>query len=297
MRILIANVTLATRTGTETAARDLAVGLRAAGHEPIVYSRSLGDIANEIRARGIRVVSDLSSLSDAPDIVHGNHHVETMEALLHFPATVGVFVCHDRTAPWSAPPCLSRIRHYVAVDHRCLERLTGDYGIPQHLTRVIFNSVDTDRFVRRSFLQARLRPRRRPRRALVFSNYAGPGTHLDAIEEACAALKIPLDVIGEGSGRGCARPEEMLTGYDLVFAKARCALEAMASGAAVVLCDTTGLGPMVTLSNVESLRYWNFGRRTLRDPLEPEQIIAHVNRYDAEDAVAVSEYVRKHASL
>ena len=291
MRILIANVTLATRTGTETAARDLAVGLLAAGHEPIVYSRSLGDIANEIRARGIRVVSDLSSLPEAPAIVHGNHHVEAMEALLHFPGTLGVFVCHDRTAPWSAPPRLSRIRHYVAVDHRCLERLTGDYGIPQNLTRVIYNSVDTDRFVRRPSLPPR------PRRALVFSNYAGPGTHLEAVQEACAALNIELDVMGAGAGRGSDSPEQMLAGYDLVFAKARCALEAMASGNAVVLCDTTGLGPMVTLSNVESLRPWNFGRRTLREPLEPERIIAHVHRYDAEDAVAVSEYIREHASL
>ena len=195
MRILIANVTLATRTGTETATRDLAVGLLAAGHEPTVYSRSLGDIANEIRALGIRVVSDLSSLPEAPDIIHGNHHVETMEALLHFPGTPGVFVCHDRTATWSAPPSISRIRHYVAVDHYCLERLTGDYGIPPHLTRVIYNSVDTDRFVQRPSLPPR------PRRALVFSNYAGPGTHMEAIEKACAALDIELDVIGAGSGR------------------------------------------------------------------------------------------------
>ena len=44
-----------------------------------------------------------------------------------------------------------------------------------------------------------------------------------------------------------SRPLVTLTGdYDLVFAKARCALEAMAVGAAVVLCDTHGLGPMVT---------------------------------------------------
>ena len=89
----------------------------------------------------------------------------------------------------------------------------------------------------------------------------------------------------------------MLAGYDVVFAKARCALEAMASGTAVVLCDTTGLGPMVTLSNVESLRHWNFGRRALHEPLEPERIIAHLHGYDAEDAVAVSEYIREHASL
>ena len=256
-----------------------------------MYSRSLGDIADEIRARGIRVVSDLSSLSEAPDIIHGNHHVETMEALLHFPGTPGVFVCHDRTAHWSAPPPINRIRHYVAVDRYCLERLIGDYGIPQHHTRVIHNSVDTDLFVQRRSLQ------QRPRRALVFSNYAGPGTHMEAIEQACAALDIELDVIGAGSGRSCDNPEQILADYDVVFAKARCALEAMASGTAVVLCDTTGLGPLVTLSNVEHLRHWNFGRRVLVEPLESERIIAHLDGYLAEEAGAVSEYIREHASL
>ncbi|MEQ1907549.1 MAG: glycosyltransferase [Vicinamibacterales bacterium] len=291
MRILIANVTLATRTGTETATRDLAAGLLAAGHEPTVYSRSLGDIANEIGALGIRVVSDLSSLPEAPDIIHGNHHVETIEALLHFPGTPGVFVCHDRTATWSAPPSIGRIRYYVAVDHYCLERLTGDYGIPPPLTRVIYNSVDTDRFVQRPSLPPR------PRRALVFSNYAGPGTHMEAIQKACAALDIELDVLGAGSGRSSDNPEQMLAGYDVVFAKARCAIEAMASGTAVVLCDTTGLGPMVTLSNVESLRHWNFGRRALQEPLEPERLIAHLHGYDADDALAVSAYIRELASL
>lgn len=54
----------------------------------------------------------------------------------------------------------------------------------------------------------------------------------------------------------------MLGGYDLVFAKARCALEAMAVGCAVVLCDVGGLGPLVTRAQVQHLRRWNFGRRT-----------------------------------
>jgi hypothetical protein len=43
-RILLANVTLASRTGTETALRDLAVDLQAAGHVPMVYSPALGEL-------------------------------------------------------------------------------------------------------------------------------------------------------------------------------------------------------------------------------------------------------------
>ena len=154
MRILIVNVTLASRTGTETALRDLALGLKTTGHKPMVYSPELGEIADEIRASGISVFSHLEDLSDEPDIVHGNHHVQTVEALLKFRHARGLFVCHDRRAHMSAPPRLGRILRYVAVDYNCLERLTEEYGIPPHLTRVIYNSVDTRRFLARPPLPA-----------------------------------------------------------------------------------------------------------------------------------------------
>jgi hypothetical protein len=289
-RILIANVTLASRTGTETVVRDLALGLLAAGQRPMVYSRRLGDIADEIRSSGVPVVSALEDVPETPDIIHGHHHVETVESLLHFPTTRGLFVCHDRRAHTSFPPRMGSIRRYVAVDFNCLERLTDEYGLPGHLTRVIYNSVDPHRFLPRPDLPLR------PRRALVFSNYAGPGTHVRAVQEACGRLNISLDVIGSGSGNSCQAPEQVLGEYDLVFAKARCALEAMAVGTAVVLCDATGLGPLVSMGEVDHLRRWNFGMRLLSEPLEPAGIVRQVERYDPTDARAVSTYIRQHAS-
>jgi hypothetical protein len=291
LRILIVNVTLASRTGTETALRDLALGLKTTGHKPMVYSPELGEIADEIRASGIPVFSQLEDLSDEPDIVHGNHHVQTVEALLKFRHARGLFVCHDRRAHMSAPPRLGRILRYVAVDYNCLERLTAEYGIPQHLTRVIYNSVDTRRFLARPPLPSH------PKRALVFSNYAGPGTHLDAVQQACARVDLPVDVLGSIAGNSASAPELILGEYDLVFAKARCALEAMAVGAAVVLCDTSGLGPLVTSAEVAELRPWNFGARLLREPLDPEGIVRQVQRYVAADASAVSRYIRGQADL
>jgi Glycosyltransferase Family 4 len=292
MRILITNCTLATRTGTEIVVRDLALGLRAAGHTPSVYSPQLGEIATELIDAGVEVVANLRQLQQDPDIIHGHHHVETLEAMLHFPGVRGVFVCHDRSIWMSAPPRLPRIRRFVAVDFHCLERLTGDYAIPDELTRVIFNSVDVDRFPPRA-----TPPPEKPARALIFSNYAATGTHLEAVQAACAMLGLPLDVMGAGVGRTSATPEQLLGRYDLVFAKARCALEAMASGAAVVLCDAQGLGPLVTRRELAELRRWNFGRRVLRDPLDPAMIAAQMRRYDAEDAAAVSADIRQHAAL
>ena len=291
LRILLTNVTLASRTETETALRDLAVGLKAAGHAPMVYSPALGDLAGEIREAGIPVFSRLQDAPAEPDVVHGNHHVETVEAVLEFRRARALFVCHDRRAHMSAPPQMGRIVLYVAVDYHCLERLTEQYGIPEHLTRVIYNAVDTGRFVPRPPLP------RSPRRALVFSNYAVPGPYLDAVRAACARLDLPLDVVGSGAGNSSSTPERILGKYDLVFAKARCALEAMAVGAAVVLADTSGLGPLVTSAEVAELRRWNFGARVLRDPLDPGAIALQIQRYDADDAAAVSRYIRDRADL
>jgi hypothetical protein len=291
LRILITNIYLKSRTGTEAVVRDLALGLRTAGHLPMVYSPELGDIAQEIAAAGIPVADDLRRVPEPPDVVHGHHHVETVQALQHFPQACGIFVCHDRLAWHDTPPFFPRIFRYVAVDLNCRERLAGVRWIPESRIRVIYNWVSTTRFPQRPPLPMS------PQRALIFSNYAGIGTHREPIQGACDALNIAVEVIGSNAGTSAARPEQVLGTYDLVFAKARCALEAMATGAAVVLCDTRGLGPMVTANQVETLRPWNFGMRCLSMALDRELIVNEIRRYDPADALAVSMYIRKYADF
>jgi hypothetical protein len=66
----------------------------------------------------------------------------------------------------------------------------------------------------------------------------------------------------------------------------------MAVGAAVVLCDYEGSGPMVTSANFAALRPLNFGRRTLTRPLESEVLLKEINRYDPEESFRVSQMVR-----
>jgi hypothetical protein len=290
-RILITNNTLNSRFGAETASRDLALGLAAAGESVAVYTPKPGAVAEEIKRAGIPVIDKLSALPFRPEIVQGNQHLEMVDALLACPEARGVFVCHARLAWEAAPPLIGRIHRYVAVDQNCRERLLQGYAISPERVRVIFNSVDLDRFRPRSPLPAR------PRRALVFSNYASEETHLPAIRRACEELELPLDVIGSGVGQLADSPEDLLGDYDVVFAKARCALEAAAVGAALVLCDEVGLGPLVTAAEVAELRAWNFGMRTLKFPIEPRRIIEQLQRYDAADAKQVCNYIRAHAGL
>ena len=122
LRVLITNLAVAHSSGTETYVRDLAAGLTRLGHRPIVYSTVVGPLGEEIAATGTAVVDDLARLRRPPDVIHGNHHHETMTALLHFPGVPGVFFCHDRVAWHDEAPLFPRLRWYVAVDDTCAER-------------------------------------------------------------------------------------------------------------------------------------------------------------------------------
>jgi hypothetical protein len=291
LRVLITAWTLDMRGGSTLYVRDLALGLLAHGHQPIAYSPFPGGVGDELRAATVPVVEDLCSVGSVPDLIHGNHHPELVTALMHFPGVAALHFCHAWATWDAAPPRLPRIRRYVAVDDTCRDWLVGEQGIPLEQTCVHFNAVDLARFAPRPPLPSR------PRRALVFSNYATEQLCLGAVREACARTGLELDVIGAGAGKPCVHPEKILGEYDLVFAKARCALEALAVGAAVVLCDALGMGPMVRSDNWQQLRPQNFGRRALRMPVEATALEAAIKQYDAADAAEVSRAVRDHCGL
>lgn len=289
MRVLLTNVALADRTGTETWVRDFAFALAARGHEPVLYTLRAGALADELRESGLRVVTRLRDAGASPDIIHG-HHAQAVAALIRHPRTPGLFVAHDFSMWTDAPPLLPRFYRYVAVDEPNRERLLA-CGTPAARTRVVLNAVDLARFRSRDPLP------RKPQRALLFSNYATEATHLPAVREACARAGLALDVVGLGGGRPAARPEEILPRYDVVFAKARCALEALATGCAVILCDTWGAGTLVTAADVDRMRPLNFGRKLLTRPVAAGHLLAEIGRYDADDATKASQRVRAVAGL
>ncbi|MBC7929597.1 MAG: glycosyltransferase [Rubrivivax sp.] len=288
LRVLITNCVMSRWTGTELFARDLALDLLRRGHTPVIYTSEVGELAARLRAATIPVTDDLGTLSVPPDIIHGQHHVETMTALLHFGDVPALFYCHG-WLPWEErPPRHPRIYRHVAADDTCRDRLLWEGGVAEERTRVVLNGVDLERF--------RPRPQplpTRPRRALVFSNDALK--HGGAVREACERAGVSLDLAGKDSGRVAEEPEKILGQYDLVFAKGRSALEALAVGAAVVLCDAVGSGPMVTTEEVARLRRLNFGVRALQTKVCAASLAREISRYDAADAAEVSRRVRADA--
>jgi hypothetical protein len=293
LRVLITTHWLCERAGSELFVRDLALGLIRRGHSPVAYSSALGVVADELRRSTIPVIDDLASLGDPPDVIHGQHHVDAMAAVLRFPDVPALFMCHG-WKPWEEePPRFPSIRRYVAVDDVCRDRVIDTAGVPADRVRTIYNAVDLARFAPRPPLP------RRPCSALVFSNAASEATFVPPIRAACQARGIDrVDVVGRASGHVVAEPEALLPGYDVVFAKARAALEAMAVGCAVIVADAAGFGGLVTADRVESMRRLNFGVRTMQGtPVTADRVGAALDAYDPEASLYVSRWIRDHADF
>ena len=286
LTVLLTNLKLEGRTGTELYVRDLALGLLAEGHRPVVYSPRLGKLAREIRAETIPVVDDLNQLSLIPDIIHGHHANETLTALLHFPNVPAVFFCHDWYFAEDFPPPFPRIIRYVAVDQSCFDKLVCECGVPEDRVQMLHQFVDLERFQARTSLPAT------PSRAVILCNHTKENEHLAAARAACASAGVTLDVFGRGVDRPCEEPEKLFRDYEIVFAKGRAALEAMAVGSAVVVYWWRRLGPMVTMNEFENLQRQNFGVRAMSAQLTPDQfghqIQQVLSQYNSAEAAAVS---------
>ncbi len=290
MRILFANYSLRERTGSEMYVADLVSVLTAKGHDCGVYSPRLGPLAEVVRQAGVAVVPRPERLPWQPDLIHGNGRAETQAALKAFPGVPALFVCHDHVHWSGSPPLHPAVRRYLGVSRLCLERLRRE-GVEDRLIALSLNWVNLERFRPRAPLPPQ------PQRALVFSNYATEDTHLPAVRQACHQAGIQLDVAGIAVGHPLEWPELVLGEYDLVFAKAKAALEAMAVGTAVVLCDFGGVGPLVTSGDFDRLRELNFGYQALTAPLEARHLREQIRRYDPVEAALVRDRVRAEAGL
>lgn len=288
MRILITNEKLAGPGGTQFYVRDLAGELLRRGHQPIVYSPQPGPLAQDMARTGVEVTDDLGKADLRPNIIHGHGWLPALTAVAYFPELPAIFVGHNSDV--RQIPRHPSFRRYLAVDLPCRDRLLME-GVDERLVQVVLNSVDLLRFKPRPPLPPR------PAKALLFSNYTRWSKHFTPISEACRQAGIALDIVGSGVTQTTSTPEAILGQYDIVFGKARCALESMAVGAAVIMCGVEGLGPMVSSADFGRLRPMNFGRGACPDPLEVEAILRQIRRYDPRDAAAVSAKIRAEASL
>ncbi len=286
--ILLTNIWLADFAGSEVVTRDLSLGLLRRGHRPIVYAPKLGEVAAEMSARGVAVIDDLRKLAERPDLIHAHHVIPCGEALIRFPDVPAIQTCHAFEHWVEAPAHFPQIGAYVAVDEACRDRLVHREGIASERVIVLPNAVDLRRVPARP-----QRLRERPQRALAF----GKAASMPELKQVCDQLGIAYEAIGRAAGTVHPNPEQALVGFDLVFASARAALEALCCGCAVIVCDYRGLGGLVTSQNYSSMRAGNFGLRCLGDAVTIERCIREVGAYDRADATLVAERARDEADL
>lgn len=289
MRILITNIRLADRSGTEIVVRDLALRLVERGHEVAVFAQFIGRLADELKSRGVTVVEDLACLPEVPDVIHGHHMPATGAAMCAFPQTPAIWVCHSSDAWFDAPPRFAQLRRMFAVDETCRARLAGRDALSEDAVGILPNAVDLRIFTARTApLPAR------PRRAVSLVKHSEP---IPLIKEACRRRGLPLTAYGHGVGNPVADIETRCLQADIVFATARTALEAMATGAAVILIDGRGFGGMVTSANYARGRRLNFGLGMLSKEWSLDELEGAIASYDPADAAEVCRRVRAEADL
>jgi Glycosyltransferase Family 4 len=287
--ILIVQNSLVNHTGEELYTSEIARELQKHGYNVIIYAQRVGLLAQNLKKSGIQVFTRLKDIPK-PDVIHGHCLFRTAEALDYFTNTPAVFVCHNHTNNSSLPPRSGRVLQTFGVSQVCCDFLLKA-GIEQTRVQLLENFVDIQRFAQRSELP------KIPTRAAVFSNYATWDGYLPAIKEACNAEGLSLEVIGSGVGNKKLNPELELPQYDIVFAKARAAIEAMAVGNAVILCDFAGVGEMVSTQNYERLKPLNFGFAALTKPHDVAVIRHEIQQYSPFESVSVSHRIRQEANL
>jgi len=287
MHILMTNTSLSNRTGSELYLKDVAQELRRRGHQVSLYSPKLGPLAEDLRREGLSVYGNLADLDQTPDIIHGQHHLETMTALSRFPHTPVVHFCHG-AIPWEEiPPTHPRILHYVAVSTFLQRQLVDRYHVSAPRTHLIPNFVDLSRFRPRAPLPPF------PEKALAFSNQISNSNIARLIRSACWQQGIRLTVLGKANRTPSDAPEKILPSYEIVFARGRSALEALACGVAVICCDVEGMGPIVTTGNFERLYQANFGLSILQTPVSTGSLIEELRKYNPHDATDVFKLARE----
>jgi len=274
LAILLTNIWLESRGGSEIVTRDLALGLLRRGHRPIVYSPTLGLVAQEITARGIPVIDDLRQIGESPDLIHGHHSIPCGEALIRFPYVPAVYMCHAFDFWMEAPVHFPQIAVYAVPDEACRDRLVHREGIdPKHVV-MLPNAVDLSRIPSR--------PAELPERPLRAAAFHKAATVAE-IAQSCAIAGLEYTTLGGPGATSLAHPEKELVHVDLVFA--------------VIVCDHRGMAGLVTTQNFEEMRIRNFGLRTLGAPITVVGLIDQINRYDVADAVAVGRLARNAADM
>jgi hypothetical protein len=246
VRFVLANRLLHGAGGTETHLLTIGDHLQRLGHDVVLYSPELGPFADHVRGRGLEVVDQVRLLPSDCDVVFAQDAIVVYDMAERYPDARLVFrVCGDRYDFQSPPQTPGLVDLVVALSDRYL-RLTSACAVRTPVLRLRV-PIDVDRLVPLDPIAAR------PRRAILLGNY---GDRLQVLCEVWGAQGIVVDQVGGAQPRFDVA--SALQGADVVVAKGRAALDAMACGRAVYVFDTRGGDGWVTADSYPALEADNF---------------------------------------
>jgi glycosyltransferase involved in cell wall biosynthesis len=291
MKILITNTNFETRGGAQGFVRGLTGALQSLGHSALVYTNDPGQSERLLENDSLPLATDIENLPFSPDVIHAQHHLDAMPALAALPGVPAVY--HSHGAIWK--DCVvkhPRIYRYLVMSRTSAHRISVESNISPDNIEVFPNAVDLNRFTK-----VRTLPKQ-PRRALFFNrHHAADSPTVSAIRVATSKRGLELDCVGYYFGRSTEEPENVLPSYDIVFASGLSAIEALASGCAVVVLGRTSCGDMVQPENFDSFRDTNFSIATNSPPPSIERIETQLRHYSPKNCAVVTERIRREAGF
>lgn len=286
MELVLACQHFASIGGTQTYLLTVAEQLQRLGHGVTILAEELGEMAELARARGV----DVALLDDAPARVDGlitRDGVVAARLARELPGVPHLFVMPSEYFDFQRPPLVpGAVSAVIVLNDRLADRARAlALDVP---VRRLRHPVDIRRFAPRSPL------RTPPRRALLLGNYTH-GARKELIEGVCAELGIECVQVG-AHGEPTTDPVPAIAAADIVFAKARAIVEAMACGRAAYVTDVFGTDGWVTPERYPLLEADNFAGRVDRDALTPERLRADLLAYRPAMGIANRELAVGHSA-
>jgi hypothetical protein len=246
VRFVLGNRLMDHAGGTETHLVTLGAELLRLGHEVVIYSPELGPFADYARRRGIDVVDELRELPDECDVVFAQDGLVVYDLAARYPGALTVFrICGD-VYDFQSPPQVEGVVDLVVVLSDRYARLAQACAVQAPLLRLRV-PIDVDRLVPVGAIRSR------PRRAVILGNYPD---RVQVVREAWGRRGVEVSRVGGEQQRYDIAAA--LESADIVVAKSRAALDAMACGRAVYVYDTFGGDGWVTPETYAALEQDSF---------------------------------------
>ncbi len=272
MRVVLGIHSLAGNGGTESYVTTVGDHLQRSGHEVWVYSAEDGVVGDAARLLGLRVVTRPESLPEAITAFLVQDSIAALELFALRPEVPQIFVWHSELFDVQVPPQLEGVTTRIVTLYADARRRLDGLAVRAPVVE-LSHPVDSDRFKPAT-------PLREHPRALTMSNYL-VGERLTLLEGACAEVGIELRTAGGWSQNGLtSRPEAAFNGADIVFAKGKTAIEAMACGRAVFVYDVFGADGWVTRESYPDLEKKCFGGNLARVEVTHQDLVRELEKYD-----------------